>query len=300
MRNHLVIPQADHHAAGLCGRIRPEDHLVLAYLPRLAGNSKRAPHSHQRDFTLIVLQHLADELPCAIDPAMSRKGKTEKASKILHRLEAANALDLIHGKGNRLYFRLAPQFRQNDGTGNVKSTEPETSNRRFPIEPEYNEPEEIEQLEKSVCCNSVTHSERGNQSRPTDRPKDSENQETEEEFLQRLERQFPNHDVQGELTNFHRVCRRNGSSPNQRSFEGWMRKCSPSIRTPGKDPRDTEGLSALDIAAQFPTKYEPPPGWRELLLEHAQNPEDIPLTWPECNSRLQRYAVEFHRDKQKC
>lgn len=299
MRKHLVIPQEDHHAAGLCGRIRPEDHMILAYLPRLAGNSNRAAHPLYRDFTLIALEHLAKELPCAIDPAMSCRGKTEKASKILHRLEEAKALDLIHGRGNRLFFRLAPQFRQIADSRNVKSTEPETSNRRNPIEPEEIEPEE-KNHNSNVCLSSTSISKgKATVSKQTDN-----SEETESEFFTRLQREHPDKDVDGAYQEFLDYVQRKGTSPNRAGFTGWLRRSSPRIQKTAMKGQAFTGLEQ-DAELQARRMKKGPPNWRKMLLAYyAEDPDIITEIkaahdWPALIWNLRNQAWSLYDEQRR-
>jgi len=122
----------------------------------------------------------------------------------------------------------------------------------------------------------------------------------------RLQKAYPACDVERQAARAHEWLIANPAKrkkDHHRFLVSWLGRAQERggdvASTPigGRNARFGEVLSALDHAAQNPVKREAPPGWRDLLLEMAEDPDMVPATWEECYPSVQKYALELYERK---
>jgi hypothetical protein len=130
--------------------------------------------------------------------------------------------------------------------------------------------------------------------------------EIPESVLLRLQKAYPACDVERQAARAHEWLLANPlkrKKDHHRFLVSWLGRAQErggdvaSRPIGGRNARFGEVMSALDHAAQNPVKRVAPPGWRELLLEMADDPDMVPESWEECYPSVQKYALELYERK---
>jgi uncharacterized protein YdaU (DUF1376 family) len=124
-------------------------------------------------------------------------------------------------------------------------------------------------------------------------------------LLVRLQTAYPACDILAQAARAHEWLMANPQKRKKdyhRFLVGWLSRAQErggdvASNRPGLSPRASAVMSALDHAAQVPVKNPPPPGWRELLLERADEPDMVPERWEDCFPSIQSYARELYERK---
>jgi hypothetical protein len=148
--------------------------------------------------------------------------------------------------------RRVARHRERCNAENVTDVTQQTLQKALPEKSSTNQPTKNKNG-RLVGSNSVTYSVHGNQpetNQPTNHPEKPARSamppektpevvtefKPQSEWLEDLQRTFPDRDVQGELRKFSDFCKSRNSVANRPGFVGWLRKAAPAIETPPPKP----------------------------------------------------------------